>query len=65
MRGLGSQQLDHRLRQQDFRDQAADPVFPSLGIAISDVEQLQSAFVIGSNLRREVPLLAHRVRKAA
>ncbi len=65
MRGLGSSNIDHRLRQQDFRDQASDPVFPSLGMAIADVEQLQSVLVVGSNLRREVPLLAHRVRKAA
>ena len=64
MRGLGSSNIDHRLRQQDFRDQAADPVFPALGLAISDVEELQSALIIGSNLRREVPLLAHRIRKA-
>jgi NADH-quinone oxidoreductase subunit G len=65
MRGLGSGNIDHRLRQQDFRDHTADPVFPSLGIGIADVEQLQSALIIGSNLRREVPLLAHRIRKAA
>jgi NADH-quinone oxidoreductase subunit G len=65
MRGLGSSNIDHRLRQQDFRDQASDPVFPSLGMPIADVERLQSLLVIGSNLRREVPLLAHRVRKAA
>src|SRR5262245_2915034 len=51
MRGLGSSNIDHRLRQQDFRDQAGDPSFPSLGIAIADVERLQSALIIGSNLR--------------
>ena len=65
MRGLGSSNIDYRLRQQDFRDQDADPLFPSLGMAIAEVEQLQSALIIGSNLRREVPLLAHRMRKAA
>ena len=32
-RGLGSHNIDHRLRQRDFRDQAADPVFPGLGHA--------------------------------
>ena len=40
MRGLGSSNIDHRLRQQDFRDQAADPVFPALGLAISEVERV-------------------------
>ena len=64
-RGLGSNNIDHRLRQRDFRDQEADPNFPSLGMKIPDVELLDSLLVIGSNLRREVPVLAHRVRKAA
>jgi NADH-quinone oxidoreductase subunit G len=65
MRGVGSQNIDHRLRQHDDRDQAADPAYPSLGMAIAEVEKLDALLVIGSNLRREVPMLAHRVRKAA
>ncbi|HEY7377752.1 MAG TPA: NADH-quinone oxidoreductase subunit NuoG [Steroidobacteraceae bacterium] len=65
MRGLECPNLDHRLRQRDFRDASSDPILPSLGVAIADVEQLQSVLIIGSNLRREVPLLAHRIRKAA
>jgi len=65
VRGIGSSNLDHRLRQRDFRDQESDPLFPSLGLAISDLERLNSALVIGSNLRREAPILAHRIRKAA
>ena len=32
---------------------------------IADVESLSSLLVIGAHLRREVPILAHRVRKAA
>ncbi len=64
-RGLDSQNIDHRLRQRDFRDQTADPVFPGLGLRIAQVDALNSLLVIGSNLRREAPLLAHRVRKAA
>jgi NADH-quinone oxidoreductase subunit G len=65
MRGLGSQNIDHRLRQPDDRDQGADPAYPSLGVPIGAVEKLDALLVIGSNLRREVPMLAHRVRKAA
>ena len=38
---------------------------PGLGLAIAAVEQLDGLLVVGSNLRRELPLLAHRVRKAA
>jgi NADH-quinone oxidoreductase subunit G len=64
-RGLGSSNIDHRLRQRDVRDQNADPVFPNLGMSIATIDKLSSLLIIGSNLRREVPILAHRVRKAA
>ncbi|HXI67459.1 MAG TPA: molybdopterin-dependent oxidoreductase, partial [Steroidobacteraceae bacterium] len=64
-RGLGSNNIDHRLRQRDFRDQASDPVFPALGTRIAEVDALEALLIIGSNLRREAPILAHRVRKAA
>ena len=40
-------------------------VYPSLGMPIAAIDQLDALLVIGSNLRREVPVLAHRVRKAA
>ena len=64
-RGLKSHNIDHRLRQRDFRDQAADPVLPGLGMQIAAVDALNALLVIGANLRREAPILAHRVRKAA
>ncbi len=65
-RALGSSNIDHRLRQADFRDQSADPGAPGLGgLAIADIDKLDGLLVVGSNLRREVPVLAHRVRKAA
>jgi NADH-quinone oxidoreductase subunit G len=64
-RGLGSNNLDHRLRRTDFRDEQSDPLYPSLGCSIADIERANSVLVIGSNLRKEVPLLAHRIRKAA
>jgi NADH-quinone oxidoreductase subunit G len=64
-RGLGSSNIDHRLRERDFRDQASDPVFPNLGMAIADIDQLDALLLIGCNIRREAPVLAHRVRKAA
>jgi NADH-quinone oxidoreductase subunit G len=64
-RGVGSANIDHRLRQLDFRAQQNDPAFPSLGLKIAEVERLEGVLVIGSNLRHEMPLLAHRIRKAA
>jgi NADH-quinone oxidoreductase subunit G len=62
---LGSASVDHRLRRRDFRGQDADPAFPWLGMDIAAVDSLDQVLVVGSNLRREVPLLAHRIRKAA
>jgi NADH-quinone oxidoreductase subunit G len=64
-RGLGSANIDHRLRQLDFRGQENDAAYPHLGLKIADIERLDGVLVIGSNLRHEVPLLAHRLRKAA
>jgi NADH-quinone oxidoreductase subunit G len=65
MNHLGSANVDHRLRRRDFRHQETDPAFPWLGMEVADVECLEQVLVVGSNLRKEVPLLAHRVRKAA
>jgi NADH-quinone oxidoreductase subunit G len=48
----------------DFRGDGDDSLQPSLGVAIADVEQLSGLLVIGSDLRMELPMLAHRVRKA-
>jgi NADH-quinone oxidoreductase subunit G len=64
-RGLGSNNVDHRLRQLDFRGGEREGVFPNLGLKIADVEVLEGVLVVGSNLRHEMPLLAHRIRKAA
>jgi len=64
-RHLGSDNIDYRLRQRDFRDQSNDAPAPLLGCSIADVDTRQGILVIGSNLRMEVPIVAHRVRKAA
>lgn len=65
MRGIGSQNIDHRLRQIDFGDQQEAPLFPYLGQTIADLEQCDAAFIIGSHIRKEQPLLNHRLRKAS
>lgn len=62
---LGSRNIDHRLRRRDFRDQDADPIFPWLGCSLEGLEKRDGILVVGSNLRMEVPLIAHRVRNAA
>ncbi|MCB1762465.1 MAG: NADH-quinone oxidoreductase subunit G [Gammaproteobacteria bacterium] len=63
MRGLGSENIDFRLRQGDFRGQ--EPEYPWLGQAIAELENLNAALLIGSNIRKEQPILGHRLRKAA
>jgi NADH-quinone oxidoreductase subunit G len=63
--GLGTANIDHRLRQRDFRDQGADAGVPGIGLPLASVDGLDALLVVGSNLRAELPLLAHRVRKAA
>jgi NADH-quinone oxidoreductase subunit G len=63
-RSLGSSNVDHRLRMRDFRDRAADPLRPTLGTSLADVETLSGVLIVGSNLRSELPILAHRLRKA-
>jgi NADH-quinone oxidoreductase subunit G len=65
LRRLGSSNIDHRLRRRDFRDAASEPVLPLLGVSVAELESRSAILVIGSELRQEVPLLAHRVRKAA
>jgi NADH-quinone oxidoreductase subunit G len=62
---LKTDNMDHRLRRRDFRDEAADPVWPWLGGTIAELEERDGILCIGSNLRMEAPMLAHRVRKAA
>lgn len=63
-RQLGSHNIDHRLRQTDFTDQAHAPVMPWLGQDIEAIEKLQAILLVGSNVRKEQPLIAHRFRKA-
>ena len=62
---LNTNNVDCRLGRRDFSDQDNDAVYPSLGCSIADIEAQDAIFVVGSNIRREAPILAHRVRKAA
>lgn len=65
MRSLGSHNVDHRLRQLDFNAQEGMPRYPALGTAIAELEQLEAGLLIGSCIRKDQPILAHRLRKAA
>jgi NADH-quinone oxidoreductase subunit G len=62
MRGFGVENVDFRLRQSDF---ALDgQVTPWLGMPIAELSNLKRAFVIGSFLRKDHPLVATRLRAA-
>ncbi|WP_418648497.1 NADH-quinone oxidoreductase subunit NuoG [Thauera butanivorans] len=65
MRGLGSDNVDFRLRQSDFRADGKCGGAPWLGMPIAGVKELDRLLVVGSFLRKDAPLLAQRVRQAA
>lgn len=65
MRGLGSHNIDHRLRQTDFAGQKAMPEFPGLPCSPAELEQKDFILLLGSDIQREQPLLGHRVRQAS
>lgn len=64
-RGLGCANIDHRLRQCDFSDQGLLPPFPWLGQSIEELDTLNAVLLVGSNVRKEQPIIGYRLRKAA
>jgi NADH-quinone oxidoreductase subunit G len=61
VRGLGSENIDYRLRNAQFPQSEG---VRWLGTTIASLATLQGALVIGSNLRKDHPLFAMRVRAA-
>jgi NADH-quinone oxidoreductase subunit G len=64
VRGLGSPNIDHRIRQSDFRGDTVDPALPWLGQKVADLAGNQATLLVGSWLRKDQPLLNHRVRES-
>ncbi|MBU3640476.1 NADH-quinone oxidoreductase subunit NuoG [Polynucleobacter sp. Fuers-14] len=62
VRGLGSNQMETRLRQADVKNAAAAPW---LGMPITKINELDRVLVIGSFLRKDQPVLAARIRTAS
>jgi NADH-quinone oxidoreductase subunit G len=62
MKGFGSQNIDYRLRHAEFPNEAG---VRYLGMSIASLSDLQSVLVVGSNLRKDHPLFAQRIRQAA
>jgi NADH-quinone oxidoreductase subunit G len=65
VRGLGSDNIDHRLRHAQPADAAHAAGARWLGTSIASLSTLDRAFVIGSFLRKDHPLFAQRLRHAA
>jgi NADH-quinone oxidoreductase subunit G len=61
LRGLGSDNIDSRLRNAEFGKSEG---VRWLGLPIAALTQLQRVLVVGSNLRKDHPLYAQRLRQA-
>ena len=61
MRSLGSENIDYRLRNAEF---APAGQIRWLGTSIASLSQLQRVLVVGSNLRKDHPLFAQRIRQS-
>ena len=64
MRDMGSSNIDTRLRRTDFSAENNDPLYPSLGMDIADLENLGATLLVGSNVRKEQPIAAVHLRKS-
>ena len=64
MRGLGSGNVDFRLRQSDFSSDGKHAGAPWLGMPVADINTRDRLLIVGSFLRKDHPLLAQRVRQA-
>ncbi|MBU1447461.1 MAG: NADH-quinone oxidoreductase subunit NuoG [Gammaproteobacteria bacterium] len=64
MRGIGSDNVDFRLRQSDFSADGKQQGAPWLGMSIADISKADRILIVGSFLRKDHPLLAARIRQA-
>ncbi|MEO8331775.1 MAG: NADH-quinone oxidoreductase subunit NuoG, partial [Gallionella sp.] len=64
MHGLGSNNIDSRLRQSDFSADGKRSGTPWLGMPIVEINTRDRFLIVGSFLRKDHPLLAQRVRQA-
>ncbi len=65
VRGIGSNNVDALLRQNDANLAKSIAGVPHLGMAIADLNTVDGLVVVGSNLRKDHPLMAQRLRQAA
>ncbi len=65
MNGLGSNNVDALLRNTDANFARATAGAAWLGMSINDLDSVDGVVVIGSNLRKDHPLMAQRLRQVA
>lgn len=63
LRCMGSNNIDHRLMQLDFRAQEQAPLYPRLGVAIENIEKQKLLLAIGLDIQQEQPILRLKTRK--
>ncbi len=63
-RGMGSDNIDFRVRQADFSIDSAGQGAPWLGLSIAEISGLDHLLLIGSFLRKDHPVLSARIRRA-
>ena len=64
VRGLGSDNIDTRLRAADYSVASEPGKARWLGVPIAELSNLDRVLVVGSNLRKDHPLFAQRIRQA-
>ncbi|MGC2165347.1 MAG: NADH-quinone oxidoreductase subunit NuoG [Gallionella sp.] len=64
MRGIGTHNVDFRLRQADFSADGKQQGAPWLGMSLAEINTRDRVLIVGSFLRKDHPLLAMRVRQA-
>jgi len=61
-RAMGSESIDHRLEQSDFR--ATISGVPSMPTSLVGLDKKKAYLIVGSNIRKEQPIMNLRIRKA-
>jgi len=64
LRGIGSHNIDFRLRQSDFTADGKQAGVPWLGMPVAEINTCDRFLIVGSFLRKDHPLLAQRFRHA-
>jgi NADH-quinone oxidoreductase subunit G len=64
VRGLGSNNVDFRLRQADFSADGKQAGVPWMGTSLAELNNADRFLIVGSFLRKDHPLLAARIRNA-